>query len=247
MAKMNDEIKSRARDLIFKSQSRDVYTYTDFLSLAEQEEVLYEAGRFPVKFYGGGEETERKIACFGDENLLCYPPEFPVKILFIKPLNEKFAKPFTHRDVLGATLALGVERSKVGDIFVADKTAYMAVYSTISEHLKRELKKVASVTVETLEVEKLPDGVAAEKKEKTVSVASERADAVISSVYNLSRESSSALFAQGKVFVNGKEFPDGSKKLKYGDSVTARGHGRFTLAEECGQSRKGKTYIKILY
>ena len=78
-------IKSRARDLIFKSQSRDVYTYTDFLSLAEQEEVLYEAGRFPVKFYGGGEETERKIACFGDENLLCYPSEFPVKILFIKP------------------------------------------------------------------------------------------------------------------------------------------------------------------
>ena len=240
-------IKSRARDLIFKSQSRDVYTYTDFLSLAEQEEVLYEAGKFPVKFYGGGEETERKIACFGDENSLCYPPEFPVKILFIKPLNEKFAKPFNHRDVLGATLALGVERSKVGDIFIADKTAYMAVYSTISEHLKRELKKVASVTVETLEVEKLPDGVAAEKKEKTVSVASERADAVISSVYNLSRESSSALFAQGKVFVNGKEFPDGSKKLKYGDSVTARGHGRFTLAEECGQSRKGKTYIKILY
>ena len=241
------EIKSRARDLIFKSQSRDVYTYTDFLSLAEQEEVLYEAGRFPVKFYGGGEETERKIACFGDENLLCYPPEFPVKILFIKPLNEKFAKPFNHRDVLGATLALGVERSKVGDIFIADKTAYMAVYSTISEHLKRELKKVASVTVETLEVEKLPDGVAAEKKEKTISVASERADAVISSVYNLSREGASELFRQGRVFVNGKEFADGSKKLKYGDSVTARGHGRFTLAEECGQSRKGKTYIKILY
>lgn len=240
-------IKSRARDLIFKSQSRDVYTYTDFLSLAEQEEVLYEAGRFPVKFYGGGEETERKIACFGDENSLCYPPEFPVKILFIKPLNEKFAKPFNHRDVLGATLALGVERSKVGDIFIADKTAYMAVYSTISEHLKRELKKVASVTVETLEVEKLPDGVAAEKKEKTVSVASERADAVISSVYNLSREGASELFRQGRVFVNGKEFADGSKKLKYGDSVTARGHGRFTLAEECGQSRKGKTYIKILY
>lgn len=239
-------IKSRARDLIFKSQSRDVYTYTDFLSLAEQEEVLYEAGRFPVKFYGG-EETERKIACFGDENLLCYPPEFPVKILFIKPLNEKFAKPFTHRDVLGATLALGVERSKVGDIFIMDKTAYMAVYSTISEHLKRELKKVASVTVETLEVENLPDCVAAEKKEKTVSVASERADAVISSVYNLSREGASELFRQGRVFVNGKEFADGSKKLKYGDSVTARGHGRFTLAEECGQSRKGKTYIKILY
>lgn len=247
MAKMNDEIKSRARDLIFKSQSRDVYTYTDFLSLAEQEEVLYEAGRFPVKFYGGSEETERKIACFGDENLLCYPPEFPVKILYIKPLNEKFAKPFTHRDVLGATLALGVERSKVGDIFIADKTAYMAVYSTISEHLKRELKKVASVTVETLEVEKLPDGASAEKKEKTVSVASERADAVISSVYNLSREGASELFRQGRVFVNGKEFADGSKKLKPGDSVTARGHGRFTLAEECGQSRKGKTYIKILY
>ena len=244
---MDEEIRNRARDLIFKSQSRDVYTYTDFLSLAEQEEVLYEAGKFPVKFYGGGEETERKIACFGDENLLCYPPEFPVKILYIKPLNEKFAKPFTHRDVLGATLALGVERSKVGDIFIADKTAYIAVYSTISEHLKRELKKVASVTVETLEVEKLPDGAAAEKKEKTVSVASERADAVISSVYNLSRESASELFRQGRVFVNGKEFADGSKKLKYGDSVTARGHGRFTLAEECGQSRKGKTYLKILY
>ena len=244
---MDEEIRNRARDLIFKSQSRDVYTYTDFLSLAEQEEVLYEAGRFPVKFYGGGEETERKIACFGDENLLCYPPEFPVKILFIKPLNEKFAKPFTHRDVLGATLALGVERSKVGDIFIVDKTAYMAVYSTISEHLKRELKKVASVTVEAIEVENLPDCVAAEKKEKTVSVASERADAVISSVYNLSRESSSALFAQGKVFVNGKEFPDGSKKLKPGDLVTARGYGRFTFFEECGQSRKGKLYIKVLY
>lgn len=242
----DDEIKSRARDLIFKSQSRDVYTYTDFLSLAEQEEVLSEAGKTAVTFYGGGEETERKIACFGDEKSFGYPPEFPITILYIKPLNEKFAKPFTHRDVLGATLALGVERSKIGDIFIDGKTAYMAAYDTIGEHLKRELKKVASVTVETEEVERLPN-VVYEKKEKIASVASLRADAVISSVYNLSREEAAKLFVQGKVFVNGREFSDGSKKIKPNDLVTARGYGRFTFIEECGLSRKGKTYIKILY
>ena len=239
------DLISRIRDLAERSRSRNIYTYSDFLTPSEQAEVVASVKNPSVSFYGGAEDAERKIACFGSEEELFYPPEFPVELLRIKPTGEKFAGEITHRDVLGATLNLGVERSKIGDISIDGKTAYMAVYNTISQLLKDELKRVGRTVVEVDTVDCLPQSLNKKLVEKSVSVASPRADAVVGAAYNLSRDESAKLFITGRVAVNGREFSDGSKKLKIGDVISVRGFGKFEYLDEGGLSRKGKLYIRI--
>ena len=60
-------IKSRFNDLASRSYERGIYTYSEFLTMAEQSEL--KKMHLPVKtvFYGGYENAERNIAVFGDE------------------------------------------------------------------------------------------------------------------------------------------------------------------------------------
>ena len=78
-----------------------------------------------------------------------------------------------------------------------------------------------------------------------IQVASERIDAVIAKVYNVSRSAAMEYFAQKKVFVNGRQTENTSLALKQDDVVTVRGYGRFKLAEIVGTSRKGKLNILV--
>ena len=91
----------------------------------------------------------------------------------------------------------------------------------------------------------LPDDFRPTTEEREISVSSNRADAIISRVYNLSRDESSTLFGKGMVAINGKVTEKGEKTLKPGDVVTARGYGKFAFVGESGLSKKGKLYVKI--
>lgn len=238
-------IKERANELLERSFSRNIFTYTDFLTSAEQAEVLSAVNENTVGFFGGCDFAERKKACFGREKDLGYPPDYSIRILKISPSGIKFAEDITHRDVLGATLNLGVERDKVGDIFAVGKEAYIIADEKISPLILSELKRVGRNPVEVTEVDCVPETFRPEREEKRVSVAAIRADAIVGGAFNLSREESSSLFRKSCVSVNGKEFPDGSKKLKYGDTVSVRGHGKFAFIRDDGESRKGKTFVVL--
>jgi len=80
---------------------------------------------------------------------------------------------------------------------------------------------------------------------KEVLVASCRIDGVLAKVYNISRTGSLELFRSGKVFVNGKLMENNSYVLKAGDSVTARGFGKFIFKEEVYKTKKDKLRIWI--
>lgn len=60
-------IKERANELLERSFSRNIFTYTDFLTSAEQAEVLSAVNENAVGFFGGCDFAERKKACFGRE------------------------------------------------------------------------------------------------------------------------------------------------------------------------------------
>ena len=53
------------------------------------------------------------------------------------------------------------------------------------------------------------------------------------------------LFRSGRVFVNGKLMENNSYVLKLGDSVTARGFGKFIFKEEVYKTKKEKLRILI--
>ena len=75
--------------------------------------------------FGGTEASERAVVRFGDPEAFGYEEDFPIDILAIVPLADKFADDLTHRDFLGALMSLGIERSLLGDIIVTGKKAYL--------------------------------------------------------------------------------------------------------------------------
>jgi RNA-binding protein YlmH len=94
-------------------------------------------------------------------------------------------------------------------------------------------------------VTEIPDEVNPEIEEKIIVIASERLDAIIAEVYNLSRSESNSLFTAKKVFVNGKLTENNSHKIKVNDTISVRGFGRFNFMGILQETRKGKLRAKV--
>lgn len=237
------DFENRINELYERSFSRNIFTFTDFLSPTGIEEVKRLVDDRNVTFYGGSEFSERRMARFGNKDELGYEEKFPVKLLKISTTAGKFAVPITHRDVLGATLNLGIERDKTGDIFIDGKFAYIFVQKDVAPLILSELKTISRNPVILTEADSLSDSFHPKTEDTEISVTSNRADAMISRLYNLSRDESSALFKSGFVALNGKELGKSEKALKNGDVITVRGKGKFIFISECGKSKKGKLYV----
>ncbi|MBR6395633.1 MAG: hypothetical protein IKS09_01550 [Lachnospiraceae bacterium] len=236
------------KDLADKSYANNHYTFTEFLSLADQS-LYYEHERdlkfAGVKIYGGAQGTERNVIRFGDPENLGYEEDFPISIISITPISEKFADDLTHRDFLGALMNLGIKREVLGDLFIKDNKAYLFALNKMAGFITDNLTKVRHTTCLAKEITELPMLAAGEGKEKLIQVASPRIDGVVAKVYNLSRGDAAEAFRARKVFLNGRLTENVSAVLKSGDTVTVRGFGKFILKNEGGLSRKGKTNLNV--
>lgn len=236
------------RDLAKRCYQSNMYTFTDFLALADLSDFLEQSREFSYVSYtiwGGNEACERKMIRFGSEEQLGYTEEFPIAALEIKPVMDKFSDDLGHRDFLGSIMNLGIERDTLGDIFVKDNRAILFCERRMAEYISDNLYKIRHTQVKVQEIFDIDSLSVSEKQEMSVSVASERIDGVISHVFNLSRSDSAEMFATGKVFLNGRLMENESRKLVPGDVVSVRGYGKFEFCELGGVSRKGKQYVKI--
>ena len=240
------QLKNRLIELADKAYSRNIYTYTPFLGLAEQQAyygVEREVSYAGVSMEGGAPLCERKIIRFGDPG---YEEAFPIVRLEIRPKTPKFAENLTHRDFLGAVMNLGIERDVVGDIFLPDeKGALLFCHENIAGYIVENLDRVRHTNVVCKRAEGEIALESAEPERISVTVASPRADGVISRVYNLSREESRELFNNGRVFINGIQTQNLSCQLKEEDAVTVRGFGKFIYYGQTGVSKKGKERVEV--
>lgn len=241
-------LKKRLLDLANHSYQNNMFTFSGFLSLHEQqliEEIRKENAFIAVTLYGGNTDCERMMARFGNKEELGYEEAFPIRCIKIEPLIEKFADALTHRDFLGAVMNLGIERNTIGDIFVQGKSAYLYCHQKMAEYLLEELNKVKHTHVKCHLIDSVEELPTVEPISKEVLVSSCRIDGVISKVYNISRTGSLELFRSGRIFVNGKLIENNSYVLKAGDSVTVRGFGKFIFKEEVYKTKKEKLRILI--
>lgn len=241
------QLKKRFLDLADRSWRQNVFAFTGFLSLAEQD-MLWKAVRetkTAVRLYGGAEHAERLMARFGDPEAFGYEEPFPIVCLRIEPLLEKFSDTFTHRDFLGAIMNLGIDRSTVGDIFIDGKKAYVFCTEAMAPYLTENLDQVRHTRVRCGMVEGVENIPVRKLAAKEENVSSLRCDGVSAAVWNLSRSQSLELFRQKKVFVNGRLQENNSYFLKPGDIVSVRGYGKFIFREEKYTTRKGKLVIEI--
>lgn len=242
------QMRNRFRELADKSFSQNMFTFTGFLGLFEQD-VFW---RFEREFshagyvlFGGAEGAERKLVRFGNAGEFGYEIAFPIVCLHVRPLAAKFADELSHRDFLGALMNLGVERSTIGDIRVGDKEAYLFCLESVAEFLCEELTQVKHTHVKCERVEEAAKVPEEEPELLTVQTASMRVDAVIAKVYHKSREACLELFRAQKVYVNGRLCDNNSRLLKAGETVNARGYGKFSIVGEPHNTKKGKLAVEV--
>lgn len=241
------QLKKRFLDLADRSWRQNLFVFTGFLSLAEQD-VLYrtaaEAGAF-VSLNGGTEHAERQMARFGNPQELEYEEPFPVTCLLAEPLMEKFADDLSHRDFLGAIMNLGIDRSTIGDILVDGKKAYIFCTEAMAPYLIQNLEQVRHTHMRCRIVEGAENLPVRKLSPREENVASLRCDGIVAAVWNLSRSQSQELFRQKKVFVNGRQQENNSYLLKVEDVVSVRGCGKFIFRGEKHTTRKGKLVVGV--
>lgn len=191
--------------------------------------------------FGGADDSERvQIGFFPD---FCEPKkeEFP-----ITPILTNGILGFSHRDILGSVLGLGIKREMTGDILIDGDIAVVMADKQVSDFLLFNLKTVGrkKVTVSVLDYETL---VLPKREFETLRcvVASNRVDAIVGAAAKMSRNEASNAILGGLVNVNFMEIKDTSKKLSEGDVISIRHKGRFVLDKICGETKKGRTVVEL--
>ncbi len=243
---------------------------TDFLSPREQRlfyaAVAAEGQADRLFFCGGARDAERRCAVLLPEWYLGEEPtgdpfgearaSFVLSLIeggddalarAIVPLSltaSEFCE-LSHRDWLGAILALGIERSAVGDIAVLDAHRAIAFFTPkIAPFIEENLHRAGSDAV-TAAVCALPEGfsVPREFERLEASVASPRLDGVVRALTNLSRADAAALVKDGRAELNyfAEENPDAP--ITDGDVLSIRGYGKFIIDSANTVTRRGRNRL----
>lgn len=241
-------------DKVELAEKKNKIEHTDFLNLAQIELVQKFINKIKIEnyiSYGGFETAERKT-------YIIYPEKFNpivvqknisniISIIRIQ-LPDDLKGKYTHRDYLGAVIKLGVKREKVGDIIVDNEGADIIVDKDISKFLLENLGSLTRFSKSTISEENIENlrqvEIKREEYEKII-VSSLRLDNVISELARCSRNKALDIINMERVFINSQSETKKTKQVKAGDMVTIRGKGRFYIKELIGQTRSGRTIIKV--
>ena len=230
---------------------------TNFLSPREAHYAvayLRRQGREPFLFGGYGEAERQKLYLLPDY-LAEYgiPTERADSFLAELGLDCELAalriegsgyRVLTHRDFLGSLLALGLERSVLGDILVdgeQGKSAVLFCNAVLVPFLREELKQVANDKVRVRELP-LSEVTVPPRRVMPIhdTVASPRLDAVVAALCGLSREKARDTVCGGMVELNfeGEERPD--RTVEAPALLSVRGVGRFRILSLSEVTKKGR-------
>jgi len=237
---------SHVADVLERGRSRNVPTFTDFLSPREQALVRQVLPMCPCTFWGGREEAERAVCVYLpdylDEDWL-YTDEAPLSALRAE-FSER--EKLTHRDFLGSLMGCGIQRSAVGDILVSDHSADFFVTRAMAPYINQNLLSAGRVKLSVSEID-LTQVLVPEQKvtEQRDTVASLRLDAVCASAFRLSREKAAVAIQAGRVSLNNLPCEKPDKAVSEGDTISLRGTGKAMLAEVSGKTKKGRIAIVL--
>ena len=248
---MNEQelCKKRLLDLSKQADIKGIVTFSDFLNLNELNIYHMNKNTFycNTKEFGGYDSAERQMIAFIPDALM-FEWDYPIKCIHIVSKYPKFAEKLTHRDVLGALMHLGIERSCLGDILCLNNDYYVFCNETIFPFIIDELQKIRNTMVdlsEELDYRRLQANIQLE--EQYDMIASNRIDCIIAKAFRLSRSEAAEYLAAEKVFINGKCVTNCNQACPEGAIVSVRGKSRF-IFENCNSiSKKGKLRVKFSF
>jgi len=236
-------LKKRISELRKRAEFSYCVEFTDFLTLSEMEAAKTVLNGANHMFFGGMADTERQMLCIAHAEQEITPELFPISGMRVSPKNVKFASEFSHRDVLGSVLGLGLERDVIGDIFVREKEAYLFCAEHIASFLSEQLTQVRHTNVVCCIAEAGAFDFVKEYQVISRTVSAIRIDSVAAAAFGVSRSSTAAAISSGKVFINGREVISPAAAVKVQDVISFRGLGKARLKEIGNLTRKGRISV----
>ena len=198
----------------------------------------FNSNNFLVEAKGAFEECDRRILSFNN----IYDIPYPYRILKITN-KSKFNK-LSHKDYLGALMALGLEREKLGDLRVIDDFAIVPIYDEVVDYILTSLNSVgkAPVSIEEIFEDNLPKS---NFEEEIIIVPSLRLDNIVSKLSKVSRGKAIEVIDSGRVLIDYSKSIEKSKEIKEGQRITIPGVGKFIIGEIVGNTKSGRYKVKI--
>ena len=243
----NEILYAQLRDMMLRAE-RGMWSCTHFLSPREARlscDYVSCMGADVCCFTEGGYPDAERVRLF-------VLPDFMNDPVYFAPLAEQklcllriggggFCT-LTHRDYLGALLALGIERHVLGDVCVLDAShALLVCDADIAPFIRAELVRVGK---DGVKVELLPWGteIMLPERYKSVSdtVASPRFDCVAAALAGLSREKAQMLIRAGECTVEYEPCDKCDKIIDPPCVISLRGYGKYRIDDLGTQTKKGR-------
>lgn len=251
----------RAAELASRAEYAPVLS--DFLSPREQLLFAASSDGKNAGFWGGAFSCDRRLAVLvpewlendsfvpvfsreGEEfaqSLMLGSDDDELKnaIAVLEMRGSGYVK-LTHRDYLGALLALGLKRSVIGDIEVSELfEARVFVLEKCADYIIQNLSSVGRDTVRVSRCELAADHELKRSFAPIVgTVASPRLDCMIAELASLSRSEAANEISSGNVELNYRTAARTDHTTNEGDIISVRGHGKYVLVAFGDLNRRGR-------
>ncbi len=239
-------VRKRFLDLSCLANRKDIVTFSTFLNLNELNLFYQSVPELETAYQlsGGYEFAERQMVAFIPDALY-YDYVFPIVCLHFYPVHPKFAEELSYRDILGALMNLGIERSRIGDIKLDGQDYYIFCEESISDYVMQSLTQIRHTAVTGICME--AGAYHFEQKYEQIEgiISSVRLDNIVALLLKLSRDKSAMLIRSQKVFINGKAAASNSCLCREGDVISIRGFGKYIYEGCSGETRKGRMKVSL--
>lgn len=220
---------------------------TDFVDPRQLEiirDVVNSYQTLTMFFNGGYKDAERVRVLISPDYFFYDNNEMGLVIFKIH--TGKNTRELQHPEILGSLLNIGLKRGKFGDIILNENEKYIVVAKEVADYISLQLTKISSYNVTLSEVDiEMSFDVSQKYEEKLITVSSLRIDAIISSLYGLSRTKACEMIKKNMLKINWCTVNNVDKKLEAGDMVSLRGFGRSKFLSEEKITKKGKYRLKF--
>ena len=233
-------LSARINDLAFLCQKTNAPKFLGFLTSSETALATRQLGKSEkYELFGGYDCAQRTMLCFKPD--WCDKIEYPIQGL---TFTYRERDHLTHRDFLGALMALGINRETVGDILVEDGRAVVFAHNDVVDFITSQIDKIGNVgvTIQKGFCNPLPE--CGKKEQFTTTVASNRLDCVIAAICGFSRKNANDYICDGLVSVNSICCEKTTHIINGGDILAIRHKGKFDIVSCDEFSKKGRIILK---
>jgi len=243
----------RFRELAVRSLDEWRPVLTDFVTPAQRVQLEPLAAKVGavVTTWGGYLEAERVRAIFApDADVGVEQDMFAIGCVRVDlPRGEsgQGRQPLRHGDLLGAVLALGIDRGRVGDLVFQGDSVYIFCTGALVRFLQSNLTQAGRWTIaaSAQDVASLPELVAPALDVRSIALAGLRLDACVSHAFGVARSEADDWIRGGRVALNHSPCIDRAERFAPGDVIAVRGRGRIKVLEITGTSRSGRLWVTI--